>query len=418
MTQRLRELGISGAFIAVAALFFGWGFISSNNDPLIIAMRGAFKLNYTEALMIQLVSFLANGLASFPAAAMGNRLGAVNTILIALATMASGCLLVRWGVMLDSYPAVLGALFVLAVGITTLQVAANPLAAMLGPPQTSHFRLNLAQTFNSLGVVLGVNYGSFVMLGGSTIGSHVQSMPDNRATVLQAVGGAFASLALLLGLLLVAVFLQRFRIGRAAAESTPQSRAPVLAALRSRWAIFGALSIGLYVGAEVSIGSIMIAFLHQPAVLGLPFEQGGFYLANLYWGGALLGRIVGSVLLTRSRADHLLVFCASMAALLCVIAFCGIGAVSGYAALAVGLFNSIMFPTIFTLTLERSEVSKSATSGLLVLAISFGGAIPFLVARLADTAGLAFVFAVPALAYALILIFALRVGATASRLKR
>lgn len=413
MHQRLRELGISGAFIAVATLFFAWGFISSNNDPLIVAMRDAFGLNYTQALMIQLVSFLANGLASFPAASMCNRLGPVNTILIALATMVGGCLLVWTGVGQQSYPAVLAALFVLSVGITTLQVAANPLAATLGPAQTSHFRLNFAQTFNSLGVVLGANYGSFIMLGGQAM--RADPLAGEREKLLLAVGGAFVLMALMLALLVLFVWAQRGRIGRAAAQLAPHSRAPVLEALRSRWAIFGAVSIGLYVGAEVSIGSIMIAFLNRPDVLGLQFELGGFYLANLYWGGALIGRIVGSLLLTRVSAAHLLALCAGMAGLLCLSAFAELGPVSGYAALAVGLFNSIMFPTIFTLTLERSDVSQSSTSALLVLAISLGAVIPFLVARIADTAGLAFAFSVPALAYTLILVFALRVAARSRR---
>lgn len=411
MNQRLRELGISGAFIAVATLFFAWGFISSNNDPLIVAMRDAFSLTYTEALLIQLVSFLANGLASFPAASMGNRLGPVNTIMIALAAMTCGCLLVRLGVGLESYPAVLLALFVLALGITTLQVAANPLAAMLGPVKSSHFRLNLAQAFNSLGVVIGVNYGSLVILGGRRIGvdeDHA-ALVSRRSQDLAAVGAAFAVIAALLALLVAFVWIQRRRISRAVAPATSASRAPVFEALRSRWAIFGALTIGLYVGAEVSIGSIMINFLHQPEVMGLPFRQGGFYLANLYWGGALVGRVVGAMLLTRVRAGYLLALCGASATVLCLLAFAGLGQHSGYAALGVGLFNSIMFPTIFTLTLERAGVSQSSTSGLLVLAISLGGIVPFLVARLADTVSLTSAFVVPALVYAMILLFALQV---------
>jgi len=407
--ERLKQLGVTGAFVAVTTLFLGWGFISSNNDPLIVAMRAAFHLSYTEALMIQLVSFAANALMSFPAASIGNRLGPVNSILIALATMIAGCLLVGVGVRLVSYPAVLGALFVLALGITALQVAANPLAAALGPARSSHFRLNFAQAFNSLGVVLGVNYGAAVMLGDKVLSAgHEQfARPQDAGDVLAAVQQAFAAMAGMLALLALLFWLQRRRIGQAAAL-VPVAGASVLDALRSRWALFGALAIGLYVGAEVSIGSIMIAFLHQGGVLGLPLEVGGFYLANLYWGGALVGRIVGTILLTRVRATRLLALCAASAMLLCLAAFAGLGPLSGYAALGVGLFNSIMFPTIFTLTLERSGVSQSSTSGLLVLAISLGAAIPFLVARLADTAGLTMAFAVPALAYAAILGFALQ----------
>ncbi|MBN8501188.1 MAG: MFS transporter [Sphingomonadales bacterium] len=406
--DRLKLLGISGAFVAVAALFFAWGFVSSNNDPLIVALRAAFDLSYSQALQIQLVSFLANGVMSFPAASLGNRIGAANTIVVALGTMVAGCLLVRLGLAQHSYPAVLAAMFVLALGITTLQVSANPLAAALGPTETSHFRLNFAQSFNSLGVVIGVNYGASIMLGDKVMAAGQGTIRNaaERHEVLGAVSGAFGSMAAVLLVLGLFLFLQRRRVADAVIREPIRSSGSVLDALRSRWALFGALSIGLYVGAEVSIGSIMITFLHQQSILGLPLEQAGFYLANLYWGGALIGRIVGTILLTRVEAAKLLCVCAVAAMLLCLAAFAEQGWVSGVAALAIGLFNSIMFPTIFTLTLERSGVSRSATSGLLVLAISFGAVIPYLVALSADTTGLSSAFIIPAFAYGVIVTFA------------
>ncbi|MEQ1640678.1 MAG: MFS transporter [Novosphingobium sp.] len=413
MMQRLRKLEVTSAFVAVTTLFFVWGFISSNNDPLIVAMRAAFQLSYSEALQIQLVSFLANGLMSLPAASLGNRLGAVNTILLALATMTTGCLSVGLALAEESYPGVLGALFVLALGITMLQVSANPLVAGLGPASSSHFRLNFAQTFNSLGVVVGVNYGAAVMLGERVMTAGQGSIHNNaeRREVLQAVDGAFLTMAAMLTALATFVWFQRHRIGLATGKAEALAGTSVLAALRSRWAVSGALVIGLYVGAEVSIASVMINFLHERTVMGLPLEQGGFYLANVYWGGALAGRIIGTILLTRIAAVRLLAICAGMAAFLCLMAFAEVGSVSGWAALGVGLFNSVMFPTIFSLTLERSGVSRSSTSGLLVLAISFGALLPFLVARLADTASLATAFAVPAVAYLAIVCFAWRADA-------
>jgi FHS family L-fucose permease-like MFS transporter len=188
--------------------------------------------------------------------------------------------------------------------------------------------------------------------------------------------------------------------------------------LRSRWAIFGAVAIGLYVGAEVSIGSIMINFLNQPQVLGLPLEDAGAYLANFYWGGALVGRLVGTLLLTRVRATRLLATCGVIAALLCVAVLAGSGPVSGYAALAIGLFNSIMFPTIFTITLERSGVSQSSTSGLLCLAIFGGAVLPLAVGAMADRFGLAVSFAVPLAAYAFIALFALAARESAAPMAR
>ena len=178
-------------------------------------------------------------------------------------------------------------------------------------------------------------------------------------------------------------------------------------ALQSRWAIFGAIAIGVYVGAEVSIGSIMINFLNQPDVLGVSFEEAGGYLANFYWGGALCGRIVGTLLLTRVRAARLLAGCGMIAGLLCVTVLIAEGPVAGFAALAIGFFNSIMFPTIFTLTLERSGVSQSSTSGLLCLAIFGGALLPIAVGGMADSFGLSASFVVPLAAYAFIALFAL-----------
>lgn len=414
LTNRVRELGITGAFVSVTTLFFAWGFITSNNDPLIVALRAAFRLNYTEGLLTQLVFFIAYGLVSLPAASLGNRIGPVATIVVSLATMTAGCLLVRTSVQFESYAPILAALFVLATGITTLQVAANPLAAALGPRETSHFRLNFAQTFNSLGVVLGVHYGSWIMLGDAALRADGGRITDaaQRRQVLGSVDHAFTLMAAALALLALFVWLQRRRIAAAAAGIGPIPSASVLDALRSRWAIFGAAAIGLYVGAEVSIGSIMINFLHHRAVMGLPFEEGGRYLADLYWGGALVGRLVGSVLLTRLSAPRLLAACAVTAAALSLVAFSAHGPLAGYAALSIGLFNSIMFPTIFTLTLERSGVSQASTSGLLCLAIVGGALLPLLVGLLADSIGLWASFGVPALAYLVIVVFAWRAAAT------
>src|SRR3954468_14373348 len=153
------------ALAAVTTLFFAWGFITSNNDPLIVALRAAFRLDYSEALLTQIVFFLAYGLLSLPAAWLSSRIGPVDTILASLAVMACGCVAVVFSTSAGSFWPILAALFVLAAGFTALQVAANPLAAELGPPPRSHFRLNFAQAFNSLGVVLGVHFGSLVMLG-------------------------------------------------------------------------------------------------------------------------------------------------------------------------------------------------------------------------------------------------------------
>ena len=396
------------AFAAVTSLFFAWGFITSNNDPLIVALRTAFHLDYTEALLTQIVFFLAYGLLSLPAAWLTSRIGAVDMILGSLGLMAAGCLLVFASTSTGEFWPILAALFVLAGGFTALQVAANPLAAELGAPQRSHLRLNFAQAFNSLGVVVGVHFGSLVMLGGPALRatSSPQMDPAGRGDLLRAVDRAFLIMAALLtGLLLLFAFLRAFLI-RVAPNHRTAVPARMFEALRSPWAVFGAATIGLYVGAEVSLGSIMINFLNQPKVLGLPFEVAGSYLANFYWGGALCGRLVGTALLTRLRATLLLGACGVVAALLCLTVLVTDGPTAGYAALAIGFFNSIMFPTIFTITLERSGVSQSSTSGLLCLAIFGGAMLPVAVGTIADRLGLSASFLVPLAAYAFIAFFA------------
>jgi len=393
------------AFAAVTSLFFAWGFITSNNDPLIVALRGAFSLNYSEALLTQIVFFLAYGLLSLPAAWLSSRIGAVDTILGSLALMACGCLAVVASTNVGTFWPILASLFVVAAGFTALQVAANPLAAELGSPERSHFRLNLAQAFNSLGVVLGVHFGSIVMLGDPSLRTAMES--GRQSAQLGAVDQAFLTMAALLGALLMLFLIMRNFLAKAAPNHRQQAPARMFEALGSRWAIFGAVAIGLYVGAEVSIGSIMINFLNQPQVLGLPLEESGVYLANFYWGGALIGRLVGTALLTRIRAARLLAACAIVATLLCATVLASGGPVSGYAALAIGLFNSIMFPTIFTITLERSGVSHSATSGLLCVAIFGGAVLPMTVGVTADRCGLGTAFIVPLGAYAMIAAFAM-----------
>ncbi|MDP9422190.1 MAG: MFS transporter [Pseudomonadota bacterium] len=389
------------AFGAVTSLFFAWGFITSNNDPLIVALRAAFSLSYSEALLTQIVFFLAYGLLSLPAAWLSSRIGAVDTILGALALMACGCLAVVASTNADAFWPILASLFVLAAGFTALQVAANPLAAELGPPERSHFRLNFAQAFNSLGVVLGVHFGSIVMLAGPV------ALPQSgrQSALLSAVDQAFLIMAALLATLLLLFLVLRKFLAKVV-PGRPHVPSRMFEALGSRWAIFGAIAIGLYVGAEVSIGSIMINFLNQPQVLGLPLEASGEYLANFYWGGALIGRLLGTLLLTRIRAAHLLAICSLVATFLCAAVLTNDGPVSGYAALAIGLFNSIMFPTIFTITLERSGVSPSATSGLLCLAIFGGALLPITVGATADRFGLGAAFVVPLAAYAVIVCFA------------
>lgn len=395
------------AFVSVTTLFFAWGFITSMIDPLIPSVRGIFSLSYAESMLTQFAFFMAYGVVSLPAAALVARAGYSRSILIALAAMVAGCLVMPLATHLKTYELVLVALFIIASGITVLQVAANPLAAVLGPPERSHFRLTFSQAFNSLGTVIGPFLGAAVMLSGGIFaagGSSTDAAQQGES--LRNIDTSFLLIVVMIVLLGALIWRFRSRLDGAALPPSVGATVSPLAALGSRWALLGAGAIFLYVGAEVSIGSIMINFLHQDDVLGVTLERAG-KLLSLYWLGAMIGRFIGSALLTRMSAALLLAFAAAVAALLCLTVSQVGGGLAAGAAIAVGLFNSIMFPVIFTVTLERSTASSAATSGLLCMAIVGGAILPFLSGLIADAAGLHTVFLLPMAAYALISVFAL-----------
>jgi MFS transporter, FHS family, L-fucose permease len=402
------------AFAAVTTLFFTWGFVTASIDPLVPSVRAVFSLSYTESMLTQFAFFLAYGLVSLPAALVLKRFGYARTILLSLGAMIAGCLLMPLATRTNSYWFVLAALFVIAGGITQLQVAANPLAALLGKPQGSHFRLTLSQTFNSLGTVLAPIIGSYVILRGGVFAG-AASLAARGATLRQ-VDLQFLVIAGVI--VLLAGFLWRVRGLLQLPRESRDAIASPLAAFASRWALFGGLAIFLYVGAEVSIGSIMINFLHQPSIMNVSYEKAG-RLLSLYWGGAMVGRALGSALLTRVPAGRVLGVAAGVALLLCFVVtqaggllttlFGGAaaGEVAGAAAIAIGFFNSIMFPVIFTLTLERSGAPTPSTSGLLCMAIVGGAILPVITGYAADRIGIAPAFFVPFAAYACIMGFAL-----------
>lgn len=388
------------AFAAVTTLFFAWGFITSLVDPLVAAMKTIFRLSNVEAQLTAFAFFIAYGLVSLPAAALIGRMGQIPASLTGLGMMAGGCLVIRGGGQAGSYEAVLAGLFLIASGITVLQVAANPLAAVLGPPVKSHFRLTLSQAFNSLGTVLGPLIGARLLL-----------RDLDNAQGAEALGRVGTSFLMLAGLIIpLGLFLWRMR--RPIEEVAPPARAALSplaslsTALRSRWAVIGAAAIFLYVGAEVAIGTQMALFLHDKSVWDIPLEQAGYFV-SLYWLGAMIGRFLGSGALLVMRATLVLLLAALVAAALCLAVLTGgSGVAIGYAALSIGLFNSVMFPTIFTLTLERSTAGDEATSGLLCTAIVGGAFVPLLVGRVADQSGHASAFIVPMLCYLALAVFA------------
>ena len=381
---------VRAAFVAVTTLFFAWGFITSLIDPLVAAVKGIFTLTDLQAQLSAFAFFIAYGVVSFPAAVLLARLRAVPTILLALAMMALACLIMLGAANLAIYSLVLLGLFVLASGITILQVAANPLAAALGDPKGSHFRLTLSQTFNSFGTFIGPLLGAALFLEGVEVKEGAAITPEVRDAALAGIDRAYFWIAGLIVLLLAFFWFSRRTVAAAAPPPAGAGKgigALIGEAFASRWALFGGAAIFLYVGAEVAIGTQMALFLNSDAVWGgsdAPFgvpllghamgsdgvpgvslQEAGKGVA-FYWGGAMVGRAVGSALLARFNAAYLLALFTAVAAAMClyVVAIGGVSA--GFVALAIGLFNSIMFPVIFTLTLERSTASQEATSGLQV----------------------------------------------------
>jgi FHS family L-fucose permease-like MFS transporter len=429
---------VRAAFIAVTTLFFAWGFITSLIDPLVASVKGVFTLTNVQAQLSAFAFFIAYGVISFPAAALIARLKPVPSILLALAMMALACLIMLGAANMASYTLVLVGLFVLASGITILQVAANPLAAALGDPKGSHFRLTLSQTFNSFGTFIGPFLGAVLFLKGVEVKEGEVVTPAVRAEALAGIDRAYFWICGLLILLLVFFWLSRKTVAAAAPHPAPGKGigGMVAEAVASKWALFGGLAIFLYVGAEVSIGSQMALFLNSNGVWGrsdLPFtvpllshamgsdgvpgvslQEAGKAVA-FYWGGAMVGRAVGSALLARYEAARLLAFFTAVACAMCLYVFAFGGVSGGFAALGIGLFNSIMFPVIFTLTLDRSSASEEATSGLLCTAIVGGAFLPLLVGATADHWGYVAAFAVPAACYLVLCAFAVSAGRVAPR---
>jgi len=309
---------------------------------------------------------------------------------------------------------VLLALFVIASGVTLLQVAANPLVAELGARKSSHFRLNFSQAFNSLGTTIGPWLGSHVLLTGGVFAAGAVVTVATRNESLRSIDAGFLAMGAFFALLAAFIFTARKKINAAAPAAV--AGASPLAAFGSPWALFGALAIFIYVGSEVAIGSMLTNFLNSEGILNIPLEEAGKMVA-FYWGGAMIGRFAGSALLTRVPAGVLLAVCTVCAGLLCAVVTQTGGTTAAYAALSIGLFNSIMFPTIFTLTLERSSAPAAATSGLLVFGIIGGAVLPLVAGQIADAAGgvLTPAFYVPLLGYVALTVFAIAAARTPVR---
>jgi FHS family L-fucose permease-like MFS transporter len=365
-----------------------WGFLTCLNDILLPHLKSAFSLSYVEAALIQFCFFSAYLLVSLPAGIVVKRLGYQRGIVIGLIIAGIGCALFYPAAAIRAYPLFLGALFVLASGITLLQVSANPYVTVLGPPRTASARLTLTQAFNSFGTFLAPMFGAAVILTGNDTSS---------------VQAPYLGLAAVLIVLAVAMGFFKLPVVKDDVASSVSG-----GAWGHRHLVLGALGIFIYVGAEVCIGSFFINFMGLREMGGMSQADASWYL-KLYWAGAMVGRFVGSFLLSRFKPGKLLACNAVGASALVFLSISSHGPVAMWALLAVGLFNSLMFPTIFSLALDGLGPDTTQGSGILCMAIFGGALLPMVQGLFADSSlGPHLAFIVPALCYLYIVYYGLK----------
>ena len=385
----------TSALVVLTSLFFMWGLITSLNDILIPHLKAAFELTYVQVMLIQFCFFGAYFVTSLPWGVFVERAGYKTGIVVGLLIAAFGCVMFYPAASTRSYPFFLGALFVLAAGITLLQVAANPYVAILGPERTASSRLNLTQAFNSLGTTIGPYLGTHLILAASVAGG--VAVAAEQAHVVQ---GPYLGLAATL--CVIAVVIGLVHLPKIEAPKPDASAGGLLEDGRSIWSYrplaLGAVAIFLYVGAEVSIGSVLVNFLELPQIAGLTAVAAGALL-SYYWGGAMVGRFIGSFVLRYVRPGTMLAFNALANVALLAIAMIFAGRTAMWAVIAIGLFNSIMFPTIFTLAIEGLGKRTGEGSGVLCMAIVGGAIVPVAMGWMADHAGLLYSLVLPLVCY-------------------
>ncbi len=381
------------ALIALTSLFFMWGFITCLNDILIPALKGAFELSFTQAMLIQFCFFSAYFLVSLPAGKLVGKIGYQKGIVVGLSVACLGCVLFYPAAAMSVYGIFLFALFVLASGITILQVSANPYVTVLGPAETASSRLTLTQAFNSFGTTIAPFFGAFLIFGAG--GEH---------TATDAAAVKLPYLILAAALLVLAVIFAVLKLPTITATEGTDTDSISGSAWQHRHLVFGAICIFLYVGAEVAIGSFLVNYMAQPEIAGFDAATASKYIAY-YWGGAMVGRFIGAAVMQYVAAGKVLAFNACVAILLIILSVNSTGMVAVWAILGVGLFNSIMFPTIFSLALQGLGKHTAQGSGILCLAIVGGAIVPLLQGFLADTFSLQISFVLPMLCYGFIVYY-------------
>jgi FHS family L-fucose permease-like MFS transporter len=399
-----------GPLAVVTTLFFMWGFLTCLNDILVPHLKSIFDLNYAEVMLVQFAFFGAYFIFSIPSARIIDAMGYQRSMVAGLITMGLGAFLFVPAASVPSYPLFLVALIVLAAGITCLQVAANPYVTVLGKPETASSRLNLTQAFNSLGTFLAPFFGSFLILSAApkTI-EEIRVLAPNALQAYRLHEAATVKMpyvGLGIALVLLAVVIGSFKLPK-----IPQAQHQLGEKVDdSIWkhpnVIFGAIGIFVYVGAEVSIGRFLVNYFSQPDIGGLTEKVAASFVA-FYWGGAMVGRFIGSGLLQKMRTGQLLGICAICAGLLVAISMLTSGHTAMYSIILVGFFNSIMFPSIFTLGVAEMGTLTGDASGLLIMAIVGGAIIPLAQGAIADRIGIHHAFFLPVICYLYILYFAL-----------
>ena len=401
----------TGALVIVTILFFMWGLLTSLNDVLIPHLKSIYTLTYLQAMLVQFCFFGAYFIVSLPAGALIRRIGYQNGAVAGLMIGAAGCALF-YPASKGGYGLFLFAFFVLASGITILQVAANPYVTVLGPARMASSRLTLTQAFNSLGTTVAPALGGILILSTVALSAEqLAALPAaeqaaHKAAEAAAVQGPYLGLAAALALLAVL-----FALAKLPKISHAEDGKPAVdgkgGAMAYRHLVLGAVAIFLYVGAEVSIGSFLINFLGEGNIAGLSHADAAHYV-SLYWGGALVGRFVGFAAMRYVSPGKSLAVTALGSIALVLTATFGEGALAMWAIIAVGLCNSIMFPTIFSLALHGLGKFTGQGSGILCMAIVGGAVIPFVQGMFADTVGLQPSFLVPAACYLFILYFGIK----------
>lgn len=395
--------GLSLGFLTL--LFFAWGFITCLNDILIPHLKNVFDLNYTQAVLIQFCFFGAYFLVSLPAGYLLKRLSYQTGIVIGLFVAAIGCLGFIPASEIGSYSLFLLSLFVLASGITILQVAANPYVTLLGPAKTASSRLTMTQAFNSLGTTVAPFFGGALILSATIADPSVldsATLNEFQQQEAQAVQIPYTMLAS--ALMILAITFWFLPLPQLKTKKT--NKLITGSAWQHKHLVLGAIGIFVYVGAEVSIGSFLVNFLGEAHIANMPEAEAAKYIAY-YWGGAMVGRFAGAILMQKIAAGKLLAFNGLLACLLISIAITSEGSTAMWAILAVGLCNSIMFPTIFSLALKALGAHTTQGSGILCLAIVGGAIIPVMQGAVADILSLQLAFIVPLLCYVYIVFYGL-----------